>query len=125
MSKISERIVEVINAVCAGKNERFARVIGISEGSVRSYRSGGEPKSGTLAIICEKFNVSPAWILLGQGSMFGLSEEEMTKLKTDIENGTDPSELESLEFVNKVLVEQNKMLLDQNIKLQEKLMKLV
>jgi transcriptional regulator with XRE-family HTH domain len=50
-------------------NSRAAEALGISRESVRRYRKGlAAIPAHTLALACERFQVSPAWILLGKGA---------------------------------------------------------
>lgn len=47
----------------------FASEIGINSNTLRAYEKGrSQPSAETLQEICLKYEVSPAWLLLGQGT---------------------------------------------------------
>lgn len=66
---IHERIAFCVQIFGEGKNTVFADKLGISEGNVRGYINGVIPKADTLEKIVRTYDVSPAWLLTGQGEM--------------------------------------------------------
>ena len=67
---ISERIDILIRQFADGRNTTFGRMVGESEANIRNYRSGKTmPKLTALVAIATTFNISPTWLLLGQGEM--------------------------------------------------------
>lgn len=80
-STISQRIKNIINTQCKGKNTEFARLIGTSEANIRNYLSGkSTPKLNIITKIVNSFDVSYEWLITG---------EEKTRLENDSMNETE------------------------------------
>lgn len=69
MKEINERITALVNQKTGGNKSKFAAAIGANDTSVRLWMDGRSPDVCKVAEICRAFNVSPAWILLGDGDM--------------------------------------------------------
>ncbi|KAA6307652.1 hypothetical protein EZS27_040676, partial [termite gut metagenome] len=66
---ISLRIKRIVTELYDGNQSEFARKIGISESSVRSYLVGTTPKADVLEKIVNNIAISYEWLLTGEGSM--------------------------------------------------------
>ncbi len=66
---ISMRISEILKGVFHENKSEFARVIGVSEGSIRSYLNGTLPKADVLERIATNIAISCEWLLTGRGEM--------------------------------------------------------
>jgi len=68
----SDRVREIRDTCFGGNNVHFAKAIGAKEAGIRSWLTGKAVPGGTyLAKICVVAGVSPAWLLLGKGSLKG------------------------------------------------------
>lgn len=67
MSKqtIQDRIQLLVDQ--AGNPNAFSKVTGISVSGIRRYLIGGEPTASKIMVMAEASNVSPAWLLTGEG----------------------------------------------------------
>ncbi len=74
-TKFAERFSEVVELL---KEERriksirdMAKISDVSEGTLRHYLNRkGEPSAETIAKLCQSLEISPAWLLWGQGEIF-------------------------------------------------------
>lgn len=66
---IHERIALCVEFFGKGRNTIFAEKIGISEGNIRGYIKGVQPKADVLEKIVRNYEVSPEWLLTGEGDM--------------------------------------------------------
>ena len=63
-------------------NQEMAKKIGVVEGSIRSYlKRQREPKFEAISRICRAYRVSPAWLILGKGSMFEKEPPNLRKVQ--------------------------------------------
>lgn len=69
IASIHERIALCVQYFGNGKNTIFADRIGVSEGNIRGYIKGVVPKADVLEKIVRTYEISPEWLLTGQGSM--------------------------------------------------------
>ncbi|WP_102980173.1 helix-turn-helix transcriptional regulator [Chryseobacterium scophthalmum] len=69
MNDINFRIKSLIDTFSQGNNSNFAEKIGVSEGNIRSYLKGTEPKFNVIKKICESFEISYEWLISGKGTM--------------------------------------------------------
>jgi transcriptional regulator with XRE-family HTH domain len=66
---IGERL-KVVRTKSGLKLAEFASAVDTSTSTLtRNERGEGNPDSKVLTTICEKFNINPAWLLLGEGEM--------------------------------------------------------
>lgn len=64
---IGERIKTARGSLSQGE---FAEAIGVSKAAIGGYERGQQtPGATVIASICERFDVEPRWLLLGQGPM--------------------------------------------------------
>jgi hypothetical protein len=66
---IHERISQLVDYFGDRKNTVFAKLIGESEANVRGYKENVVPKHPFLEKIVRNLDVSPLWLLTGQGPM--------------------------------------------------------
>jgi phage repressor protein C with HTH and peptisase S24 domain len=66
---IHERIQTLVKIYGEGKNTILASKLGISEANIRGYIKGIMPKQDVLEKIVRNFDISPLWLLTGDGSM--------------------------------------------------------
>lgn len=64
MDDLSKRIVEMISP-CT--NSQVARLIGVSDETVRRIRHGDLPSVRIVLGLCQVFDVSSEWLLFGRG----------------------------------------------------------
>jgi phage repressor protein C with HTH and peptisase S24 domain len=85
IATIHERMAVCVKLFGEGKNTVFADKLGVSEGNIRGYIKGVVPKADVLEKIVRTYDVSPKWLLTGEG--------EINQIKT--EKNSDPSEISS------------------------------
>jgi len=68
-SDISLRITQIRDEFFNGNQSAFAREVGISESSIRSYLTGTIPKADALEKIATSIAISCEWFLTGKGDM--------------------------------------------------------
>lgn len=66
---IHERISQLVDYFGNGKNTVFAKLVGESEANVRGYRVNVIPKHPFLEKIARNIDISPRWLLTGEGPM--------------------------------------------------------
>lgn len=66
---IHERIQTIVKEFGNGKNTEIANTIGVSEANIRGYIKGVMPKGDVLEKIVRNYDISPLWLLTGEGSM--------------------------------------------------------
>ena len=66
---IHERIAECVRYFGDGKNTVFANKLCVSEGNIRGYIKGVLPKADILEKIVRCCDISPEWLLTGNGEM--------------------------------------------------------
>jgi phage repressor protein C with HTH and peptisase S24 domain len=66
---IHERIQTIVNVFGDNKNTVIANKLGISEANIRGYIKGIKPKEDILEKIVKSFDISPLWLLTGEGSI--------------------------------------------------------
>ncbi len=70
---------------------KFAARIGTISSRISTWENGsGTPTLENIYRICKEFSVSPAWLILNEGSMFGSAElksqiKELDKRVSDLE----------------------------------------
>jgi len=68
-SHIAQRLLDVMKELDLNKGE-LAQAMQVSNNSLTTYiQAKYEPKASSLAALCESYNVSAQWLLLGQGPM--------------------------------------------------------
>lgn len=71
INSISERISELVKVFADGNKTRFASMVGTSEANIRNYVDNGKsPKFDFIKNVCEQFEISFEWFILGKGTMF-------------------------------------------------------
>ena len=85
IATIHERMAVCVKLFGEGKNTVFADKLGVSEGNIRGYIKGVVPKADVLEKIVRTYDVSPKWLLTGEG--------EINQIK--IEKNSDSSEISS------------------------------
>jgi len=71
VSSISKRISELVTVFADGNKTRFASMVGTSEANIRNYVDNGKsPKFDFIKNVCEQFEISCDWFILGKGTMF-------------------------------------------------------
>ncbi len=85
IATIHERMAVCVKLFGEGKNTVFADKLGVSEGNIRGYIKGVVPKADVLEKIVRTYDVSPKWLLTGEG--------EINQIKT--EKNSVPSEISS------------------------------
>ncbi len=71
---IHERISQLVDYFGDRKNTVFAKLIGESEANVRGYKENVVPKHPFLEKIVRNLDVSPLWLLTGDGQMLRSGE---------------------------------------------------
>lgn len=66
---IGERLLEVRKE--KGLSQKaFAQALGVSKGAISSHENAVQvPGSAIIAAVCERFDIEPRWLLLGEGPM--------------------------------------------------------
>jgi transcriptional regulator with XRE-family HTH domain len=72
----SERLLKIIAERASGKPTVFAKMAGISQGSIFNYVEGRIPSPENLTRICETFGVNMNWLLTGKGDPYMLEERD-------------------------------------------------
>lgn len=73
---MNKRIKEIRKYLSLSQ-EKFAKDIGVSRGSIARFESGElNPSGSTIKAICTIFNISENWLLNGTGDMFVQLERE-------------------------------------------------
>lgn len=83
MNEISLRIKAIVTQ--SGLSDTaFAKSLNIPQTTFSNLLlRGSEPKSGVLQAIIEKYNVSPDWLLTGEGEMFRTQEKKEISVTED------------------------------------------
>lgn len=66
---IQGRIQILIDKFEGGINSQFAKAINLTEGSIRSYLNGSQPKADTIEKIVKYYDINPEWLVLGVGEI--------------------------------------------------------
>lgn len=66
---IQGRIQILINKFEGGINSQFAKAINMSEGNIRAYLNGSQPKAEVLEKIVRYYDINPEWLILGKGEI--------------------------------------------------------
>lgn len=69
MDSIHERISYLVDAYGDGKNTVFAKLVGESEANIRGYRTSVIPKHTFLEKVVRNIEISPLWLLTGEGDI--------------------------------------------------------
>jgi len=77
---IHDRISQMVDYYGNGKNTVFAKLVGESEANVRGYRINVIPKQPFLEKVVRCLDVSPRWLLTGEGSMLRDGRPEPTPI---------------------------------------------
>ncbi len=64
----ADRLKKIIQ-ITGYSMRRFAKEIGVSPSTLHEYIKGRIPPADLFVRICERFNVSEAWLLTGEGPM--------------------------------------------------------
>lgn len=76
IATIHERIAYCVQYFGNGKNTVFAEKLGVSEGNIRGYIKGVVPKADVLEKIVRTYELSPLWLLTGEGDMLNTPKKE-------------------------------------------------
>lgn len=76
VATIHERIAYCVQYFGNGKNTVFAEKLGVSEGNIRGYIKGVLPKADVLEKIVRTYELSPLWLLTGEGNMLNTPKKE-------------------------------------------------
>lgn len=68
-NSIHHRIAQIVKHFAADNNSLAAKNLGVSEGTIRSYRNGTTPKADVLEKIVRTYEVNAMWLLTGVGEM--------------------------------------------------------
>ncbi|MEJ8474614.1 helix-turn-helix domain-containing protein [Roseibium algae] len=69
VSKIGKRLA-VVRENAGFLQIPFAEKLGVSQSSYKNYERGASPVPASLiAKVCEDYDISPAWLLLGEGQI--------------------------------------------------------
>lgn len=66
---IHQRIAMTVGHFANDNNSLAAKTLGVSEGTIRSYRNGTTPKADVLEKIVRTYEVNAMWLLTGVGDM--------------------------------------------------------
>lgn len=66
---IQGRIQILIDKFAGGVNSQFAKAINLTEGSIRAYQKGTQPKADAIEKIVKHYDINPEWLLLGIGDI--------------------------------------------------------
>lgn len=66
---IHQRIAQIVKHFASDNNSLAAKNLGVSEGTIRSYRNGTTPKADVLEKIVRTYDVNAMWLLTGVGEM--------------------------------------------------------
>ena len=66
---IHQRIAMIVGHFANDNNSLIAKTLGVSEGTIRSYRNGTTPKADVLEKIVRTYEVNAMWLLTGVGDM--------------------------------------------------------
>lgn len=89
---IHERLALCVRIFGAGKNTVFAEKLGVSEGNIRGYIKGVVPKADVLEKIVRTYDVSPEWLLTGNGDMIkSESQNHQIKIEKNQDLAENPS----------------------------------
>lgn len=66
---IHQRIAQIVGHFANDNNSLAAKTLGISEGTIRSYRNGTTPKADVLEKIVTTYDINAMWLLTGVGDM--------------------------------------------------------
>ena len=89
---IHERMALCVQFFGEGKNTVFAEKLGVSEGNIRGYIKGVVPKADVLEKIVRTYDISPQWLLTGQGEMV-LSRNHQIKFEKSEEKDENSLDL--------------------------------
>lgn len=65
---IGERLLEVRKE--KGLSQKALPALGVSKGAISSHENAVQvPGSAIIAAVCERFDIEPRWLLLGEGPM--------------------------------------------------------
>ncbi len=76
VATIHERIAYCVQYFGNGKNTVFAEKLGVSEGNIRGYIKGVVPKADVLEKIVRTYELSPLWLLTGEGEMLNTPKKK-------------------------------------------------
>ncbi|MCG8483276.1 MAG: helix-turn-helix domain-containing protein [Clostridia bacterium] len=77
--------------------DQLAVLIGLKKGSISSYENNRyEPSAKTVVSICQQFNVSSDWLLMGKGNLTPCSSQSAEGIipKNSVSNSMDLTEFE-------------------------------
>lgn len=87
-----ERLIEVMNSHGLSARD-LADKTGASLSAVYNYTRDREPPAAFIAEVCRKFDVSPRWLLLGEGTMTG--EKDTTNIDRRLLEGSIAAVIEA------------------------------
>ena len=76
---LSKRIIEVIQP-CT--NSQVGRLIGVSDETIRRIRHGDQPSVRVVLGLCQAFEISADWLLLGRGEAPNIDHQAIVEPKT-------------------------------------------
>lgn len=114
---INERFQIVIDTLYKGNKRAFAMSINVAPTVIENVvgKRQGKPSFDVLCSLCANANISPEWLLLGEGEM--LRSAQPSSKPTDTHPSTDNTEIEQLR-------QEVQRLKDEKIKLLEKIISL-
>ncbi len=68
-TSIHLRIAQIVEHFANDNNSLAAKTLGVSEGTIRSYRISTNPKADVLEKIVRTYEVNAMWLLTGVGDM--------------------------------------------------------
>jgi phage repressor protein C with HTH and peptisase S24 domain len=90
---IHDRISQLVDYFGDNKNTVFAKLVGESEANVRGYKVNVVPKHPFLEKIVRNLDVSPRWLLTGEGEMLS-SEQPASEPTPAVVYERDPRDIE-------------------------------
>ncbi|MDR2935934.1 MAG: hypothetical protein LBU80_01125 [Rikenellaceae bacterium] len=90
---IHDRISQMVDYYGDGKNTVFAKIVDESEANVRGYRINVIPKQPFLEKVVKSLDVSPEWLLTGNGSMLRDERPEQASEPTVVHE-RDPRDIQ-------------------------------
>ena len=83
---LAERLRQIRDSIFGGKIAGMAARLEVPESTLRSWLSGKQtPNAVVLSRLCLVGNLSPKWLLLGEGEMIAATGDEEEFLVEDVE----------------------------------------
>lgn len=126
---ITNRITDILNIIFNGNKSKFGDSIGLDESRIRSYTKDNieersMPSADFIALVIEKIDINPEWLLLGIGEMKKNISSQFELNNINIaENYSEYAIKSDLERELQELKEQNRDLIKTNLNLSDILKK--